>query len=532
MSRIALPAFSLPALVPARVAAVLRSISPSPAVRLAFGLVALMLSILLLADFFVGGFLPDTMATARRQRTLGAELIGAYVTQALRQADEQQLRSVLDTSVRRDPGLLSARLIVHDIERASAGEHARHWRLAADAPSTIDNLRLPLISSGRRIGELQLAFEPAEPSWPWGWLRQPVVLGSLLMTGLGLLAFYLYVRRTMRYLDPSAAVPERVRTAFDTLTEAVLVLDTGARIMLANRALRALAPQTQAELIGLPVASLDWLATALSARGIEPPWAATLADSQPRLDLRLRVMGSELGPREVMMNTSPITDGFGRVRGCLLTFDDVTQLHQRTLQLRATIADLQATREEIARKNEELTLLATRDPLTGALNRRAFTAESERAIEAAAAESRPVCCIMCDVDHFKSINDRFGHGGGDDVLKAVTKALSRGLRTGDLLGRYGGEEFCILLPDASLEQAQQIGERLRAEVQAHAGMAVRQFADVVVTMSFGVEQLGGSAPNFERVVDHADQALYYSKKNGRNRVTAFAQLAAAAPAEA
>ena len=111
------------------------------------------------------------------------------------------------------------------------------------------------------------------------------------------------------------------------------------------------------------------------------------------------------------------------------------------------------------------------------------------------------------------------------MLKAVARALGRGLRAGDLLGRYGGEEFCVVLPDASLEQALAIAERLRAEVEANAGSAVRQFDDVKVTMSFGVEQFGGDAAQFAALVDHADQALYRSKQNGRNRVTAFAAMA-------
>jgi diguanylate cyclase (GGDEF)-like protein len=208
----------------------------------------------------------------------------------------------------------------------------------------------------------------------------------------------------------------------------------------------------------------------------------------------------------------------------------VTELHERTEGLRVALVELHASREEIRQKNEELTLLATRDPLTGCLNRRAFLADSERALAAAAAAAagQPLCAIMCDVDHFKSINDRFGHGGGDEVLKAVAKALGRGLRTGDLLGRYGGEEFCIVLPDATLAQARVIAERLRAEVEANAGSAVRHLADVKVTMSFGVDVLGADMANFAALVDRADQALYRSKQTGRNRVTAFVDMAEAA----
>jgi diguanylate cyclase (GGDEF)-like protein len=345
----------------------------------------------------------------------------------------------------------------------------------------------------------------------------------LVMVGLGFVAFQLYLRRAMRYLDPSAAVPERVRTAFDTLTEALLVLDTHGRVMLANRAFGGLGPDGAAIRTGSSVNDLAWLVDAMPV-GPALPWQRVLETNQPLLGLEIRLgVGSDRA-REVVLNCTPINDGFKRARGCLITLSDVTELHERTEGLRVALAELHASREEIRIKNEELTLLATRDALTGCLNRRAFLADSERSIAAAAATGQPLCAIMCDVDHFKSINDRFGHGGGDEVLKAVAKALGRSLRVGDLLGRYGGEEFCIVLPDATLDQARVIAQRLRADVEANAGSAVRHLAVVKVTMSFGVEQLSADTAQFAALVDRADQALYHSKKTGRNRVTAWCEL--------
>ncbi len=463
----------------------------SPATRVAFGLVALMVSLLLISDLFVSGFLPDRLGDARRHRLLAAELVGTQVAQALRQDSDDDLRAALG---------------------------------AAD-PSTVDNLRSTRSVDGRRWGELQLAFAPAAPHSLRQWLGEPVVIGVLLMIGLGFVSFQLYLRRAMRYLDPSAAVPERVRTAFDTLTEAVLVLDPGGRVMLANRALVLLGPDAAPIRTGAGVTELGWLVEALPP-ALDPPWRRVLDTNEPLLGIEMRIGAGGPMPRDVVLNCTPINDGFKRARGCLVTLSDVTELHERTEGLRVALAELHASRDEIRRKNEELTLLATRDALTGCLNRRAFLAESERSIEAAATAGVPLCAIMCDVDHFKSINDRFGHGGGDEVLKAVAKALGRGLRNGDLLGRYGGEEFCIVLPDATLAQGREIAERLRAEVEAHAGRAVRHLADVKVTMSFGVEQLGADTGPFDALVDRADQALYRSKATGRNRVTAWVDLAA------
>ncbi len=502
----------------------------SPASRVALGLVGLMLAMLLLIDVFVGGFLPQRGDAERRHRLITAELIGTRVGQALQRNDPAALRTLLGASTRREPQLRSAAVLTDGELRAGIGPHAQQWRLGPDDASTLDNLRLPLFVDGRRSGELQLAFEPHTPRSLAGWLAEPVVLGMGLVAVLGFVAFQLYLRRAMRYLDPSAAVPERVRTAFDTLTEGVLVLDVKGRIMLANKAFLALGgPQATAP-TGELATELAWLMRALPS-GAGVPWQLATQRNEALLGIQMRVDADPTQRREVVANCSPINDGFKRARGCLVSFSDVTDLHERTERLREAMAELHSSREEIRAKNEELTLLATRDALTGCLNRRALLQDSDRAIAAAAQSGAPLSCIMCDIDHFKSINDRFGHGGGDEVLKAVAKALGRGLRTGDLLGRYGGEEFCVILPDATLEQARVIAERLRADVEANAGSSVRHLADVKVTMSFGVEQCGAHAAQFAAIVDRADQALYHSKKNGRNRVTLATELPAATPEE-
>ena len=115
----------------------------------------------------------------------------------------------------------------------------------------------------------------------------------------------------------------------------------------------------------------------------------------------------------------------------------------------------------------------------------------------------------------------------------MAKALARGLRVGDLLGRYGGEEFCIVLPDCDLAQALQIAERLRSDIELDAGRSARRLGECMVTMSFGVEQIG-SAQEFAPLLEAADASLYHSKQTGRNRVStssghATAPTAPAAP---
>ena len=494
----------------------------SPATRVALGLVALMVMLMLLVDVLVGGLMPDTTERARRDRKLTAQVLAGQVVHDLQTRGAGQLQQRFIQAMQKHPDLRSAAVVAYDGRTISTDGHAAHWQLAPDDPPTLENMRSTLSADGKAWGELQLSFAPVVPAGVLAWLRQPLVLGFIALAGLGFAAFHLYLRRAMVYLDPSRVVPDRVRAALDTLTEGVLVLDTDQKVMLVNRAFGAMLGGNTA-LTGHTIDRLKWLTDAVQAQGIEPPWQLALQRNQPQVGLKLQ-LSTPTGVLHAVMNCSPISDGDEHARGCLVTLSNVTDLHERTERLRQAMAELEASREEIRRKNEELVVLATRDPLTGCLNRRAFAAESAALIEAAARNDQVLCCVMCDIDHFKRVNDTYGHAGGDVVLQAAAKALGSALRTGDLLARFGGEEFCILLANTSLTQAREIAERLRAEIEAHLGQSLREHEGVRVTMSFGIEQLGVRKSDIDAVIDLADQALYHSKQTGRNRVTAYEDL--------
>ncbi len=501
----------------------------SPATRVASGLVSLMIALILVADLFTG-FFPDRLQVAKQHRSSAATAVMSQVSTALRAGRTGELQEILGSALRHEPQLLSAAVRgVGGETLASVGNHARAWTLLPDDHSTIDNLRTSILANGEPWGELQLAFTPALPAGVIDWLRDPLLQGMLLISALGFVAFQLYLRRVLRYMDPNSAVPERVRTAFDTLTEGVLVLDPKGHIMLANRTFLALVPPGGSALSGLSAASLPWLVADLPPEEA-PPWLRAVRENKAVTGLCLRIDTADAGRRKLVLNCSPIDDGSGRVRGCLASFSDVTELHERTERLRVALDELNASQREIEAKNEELTRQATRDPLTGCLNRRAFMQETDQRFDEAVNGGAPICCVMCDIDHFKSINDQFGHASGDVVIQSAVKSLARGLRVGDLLGRYGGEEFCILLPNTSMAQALDVAERLRADVDATVASALRQPARPKVTMSFGVAQWDARVDTPAALIDLADQALYLSKKNGRNRVTSSAEIVTAAPA--
>jgi diguanylate cyclase (GGDEF)-like protein len=157
---------------------------------------------------------------------------------------------------------------------------------------------------------------------------------------------------------------------------------------------------------------------------------------------------------------------------------------------------------------------ASVDPLTGLLNRRGFSEATGRMIEREAKAGRPVTVMIFDIDHFKSVNDRFGHAAGDDVLQVFSDVVVSSLRITDLVGRVGGEEFAALLP-CSVEEALLAAERVREAFEA-SGIAVDE-VPLETTVSIGVA--GGPAQTeLEVLMASADTALYQAKRSGRNRV--------------
>lgn len=494
----------------------------SPAMRIAMGLVSLTVVLLLVGEMFTG-YPSDRGALMQRYNAQVARILSQEVATGLSAGDSATaVQRALTAMQQRENRLLSARVLSQDGRTvAQAGNHAAHWHLEPLAASTVDNIRIPLQMNKQPWGEVQMAFVPAMPTTLAGWLREPFVHWLAFMVGVGWLVYLLYLRRVLLHLDPNAAVPERVRAAFDTLTEGVLVLDPAGRVMLANQAFCGLQDLQPDRLVGEDAARLPWLMAALPEEQRAPaPWRRAVQSQEPVLNVPLRLQVPGQAERQLVMNCAPIADG-GRVRGCLASFADVTELQERTERLRLALDQLSASQREIERQNEELTLLATRDALTGIFNRRSLMQQADQRFGEAKAEHQPISCIMCDIDHFKAVNDTYGHAGGDQVIQGAAKALQRGLRLNDFVGRYGGEEFCVMLPGGTLEQAREVAERLREDIEANLGSALRDHTGVRVTMSFGVAEISPAMADAAALIDLADRALYHAKKHGRNRVTAW-----------
>ena len=164
------------------------------------------------------------------------------------------------------------------------------------------------------------------------------------------------------------------------------------------------------------------------------------------------------------------------------------------------------------RAEERVNTMAITDGLTGITNRQAFGQLLEKEMERATRYASPLSLIMYDLDHFKRINDCFGHNTGDDVLKTIASLVSSNIRGIDLHGRWGGEEFMVLLPHTGLEAASEVAEKLRSLIAGHCFEKLG-----TITASFGVVELAPGESS-RSLVQRVDDALYRAKKRGRNRV--------------
>lgn len=176
------------------------------------------------------------------------------------------------------------------------------------------------------------------------------------------------------------------------------------------------------------------------------------------------------------------------------------------------------------RADEANARLAIEDPLTGALNRRAFMAALEREVQRAARSRLPLALLLIDVDHFKQVNDRHGHLVGDAVLRHVVQCLRERLRAQDLLARYGGEEFVVLAPDTPAEGLQHLADKLREAIHDNVPPMPQLVEPLRVTISIGALARRVSPGTLsDELLQAADQALYRAKAQGRNRVVLVAE---------
>jgi len=213
---------------------------------------------------------------------------------------------------------------------------------------------------------------------------------------------------------------------------------------------------------------------------------------------------------DVLYNVSVYKNKDGEVQGVFAAARDVTELKKAEQEIKAASAKLQTA---LIREQE----LARTDTLTGVNNRRHLYEQAEHEFQVAIRYQQTLSVIMFDIDYFKKVNDTFGHESGDHILKLVADTATAELRSADVIGRYGGEEFIIILPMTHSHQAFQLAERIRTSV---AKLSIStQKGPAQVTLSIGIAELNGavSAESVEQIFRRADEAMYTAKQAGRNR---------------
>lgn len=260
-----------------------------------------------------------------------------------------------------------------------------------------------------------------------------------------------------------------------------------------------------------------------------PELAANLESAKPRSCRAIRMTRAHEGSPDLsgptacsvcsgcpaLTTCTPLIVGGGVIGSVLTTHEQpLNQVEQRSI--RETVTQAAPVIGNL-RNLAVAELRAATDSLTGLPNRRAIQDTIRRMVAQTSRTLSPLAALMCDLDHFKLINDHYGHGRGDDVLAAVGAALNESIRASDFAGRYGGEEFLILLPDTDVIGALALAEKIRAAISAIRIPTIEQ----LITTSVGVAVMPGHALDAETLERAADRALYAAKNNGRNRVELF-----------
>jgi len=519
---------------------VIRWKRPGPLVQMTLALVTMTISILLLGDLLLGVSSQREQQQNATRKTI-SESIAVQAAELMREDNVDVLDRFLRVLLQRVPDLRSAGVRrVDGTLLTSVGPHEQAWGRFDRSKSTPQNVRVPLLAGGKPWGAMELAYRAESSSWWMNLLYSPLTRQLLFVALVGAVGYAMYMRRALQHLDPSAVIPERVQRAFDAMAEGVVVLDARGRVMLANRAFRAMGQGAVAELaIGQPLSSLPWLAAALPSDVSRHPWVRAMAERQNTSDEPLLIRTStadstaeEHDARRLVVSCAPISDAGGAVRGCMATFNDMTELHRTNVALTRAMAEIEAGKQELRRQNLELERLATQDVLSGCLNRRAFMDAAAPLLQQVFRHELDLGVLMLDIDHFKSINDTHGHAIGDRVIAELGGALRNAVPANHVVGRYGGEEFCILSPGASPKALLATAERIRAHVQDVVGQRVAEQPGLRVTVSIGANCEHHGVDSLAGFIDRADQALYRAKRSGRNRVAQFTAGESTEPAEA
>ena len=299
---------------------------------IAFGLVSIVSSTLLAASFF--GLIPDRMSAQQEGRLALAESVAAGSTALLSSGEPSRVDALLRFVVKRNEQLLSVAFRDQGGKvQLAVGDHLRHW-VPMSSHFSAAQVAVPVFAGSQPWGQLEFRFKPITAEGFYGLLELPVVQLIIFSSLLCLLGFQVYLNRVLRHLDPSKAVPARVRSALDSLAEGLLVIDQKRNIVLANEAFVRLVGRTNEELTGKQAASVPWLdASGVSLATSEQPWERALEKGEVQLGTVLSLHGNDARRRIFIVNCSPVLGSAGHPGGVLISLEDITLLEENKVEL-------------------------------------------------------------------------------------------------------------------------------------------------------------------------------------------------------
>lgn len=500
--------------------------SISPFVRMSLGLVCLTLCMVLVGDMVLG-LTSDERRSLLDQRKKICETLAVQFSELAEAGEIDTIRKSMEALVAGNADVMSTALVDAEGKTLSAaGDHATYWEPPGGNSSTPTHAQVPIFSGDDQWGTVEVSFAKTALDFT-GLLEDPLVRFLAFLALAGFAAYMFFMKKSLKHLDPKAVIPDRVRSALDLLAEGVVMVDQKGDIVLANLAFASKVGKDVNSLLGQSLSKMAWRTDDAKAKRVRErnlPWAKAMKERNTQTDNLLSLTTESDEKRDFSINSSPIMDESQNIRGAMATFNDQTALQQANSVLVDMMDKLKNSQEQSKTQNVELQRLATQDPLTNCLNRRSFFEKAELAWAKSVAESQPLACIMTDIDRFKSINDQFGHAVGDQVIEAVAKYLTSSFRKTDLICRYGGEEFCILMPAAELGQAVKVAEQARAAIAKAVGGKLKTKDPVTVTSSFGVSSLSHGAKDVAELINQADKALYLAKQSGRDQVSRWDQV--------
>jgi len=301
--------------------------------RVAIGQVGLLTSLLLLAVLL--GLVPDRQSEIRHGRAVLAEAIVIKATPYFTPAESQNLQSVIKVFVERNDALLSAAVKRQDkTTLLNVGEHRDNWTPMNTEYSSNTQVRVPIYSGDERWGQLELRFKPADEFLGFNFSQAQIVPLTLFLACSSFFVFYLYLGKMLKALDPTSAIPPRVRSAFDTLAEGLMVVDLSGQIVLVNEAFADLVGEEFNDLIGKKASDFAWEAadgSAISKQNL--PWSQCLKTGEAQRNIELQLLDHRNEKRTFSANCTAVMSSGTKHGGVLIGLDDVTQLEEKKKEL-------------------------------------------------------------------------------------------------------------------------------------------------------------------------------------------------------